>query len=714
MSARHPGQQATSGRLRLVVVQVLAFSLFATLLARLYYLQVAEGEQYHAQAASQSVREIVVQPQRGLIVDDMGRPLVANRASWVVSVDRNVVDKLTEREQDVLVDRVSDVVGVAAGRIRRNLVTCGDEGSEPGVCWNGSPYQPVPIASDVKKSVALRILEQPEDFPGIIAEQQSVRAYPAPYGVNLAHVLGYLSPITEDELDEAEAADDRSVNGASTVGRAGIEQQYDDWLRGMPGYRSVAVDSMGRVLGDDAEVAGEPGATLVTSIDAKVQGVVEQQLAETIRTARGTLDTVTGRNYVADSGAAVVMEAKTGRIVAMASQPTYDPSVWVGGISKKQLARLYDEGAGNPLLGRATQGQFAPGSTWKPFMTAGALTHGYSADTRLNCSSSFRVGNRDFKNYESGAYGFIGFDQALAVSCNTFFYRVGYDFWQRYGSDVADVHAKDPLVSEAKAFGFGSETGIDLPGEASGRIADRRWKREYYDSMKDYYCGIADKPQDAQTSDFVYLFAREFCVEGYAYRAGDAVNFAIGQGDTIVTPLQLARAYAALANGGTLYAPRIAKAVVSPEGEVLRTIKPKKEGTVGLPESVLRYIDTALKGVTSGGTMEWRMTGFPLDQVPIRSKTGSAEVHGKQSTSWVASYSDDYVVVMMVSQGGTGSGTSGPAIRKIWETLYGVEGETVRPDRAAIPGTTPPRGLPTFMADGTILPPASVRGQEGD
>ena len=198
-------------------------------------------------------------------------------------------------------------------------------------------------------------------------------------------------------------------------------------------------------------------------------------------------------------------------------------------------------------------------------MTAGALTNGYSTDTRLNCSSSFRVGNRDFKNYESGAYGYVGFDKALEVSCNTFFYRIGFDYWQRFGSDVADVDAKDPLVEEAKHFGFGSATGIDLPGEAAGRIADRKWKRAYYDSMKDYYCGIAEAPQDADTSDFVYKFAREFCIEGFAYRAGDAVNFAIGQGDTIVTPLQLARAYAALANGGTLWAPRIGRAIVDPD-----------------------------------------------------------------------------------------------------------------------------------------------------
>ena len=214
----------------------------------------------------------------------------------------------------------------------------------------------------------------------------------------------------------------------------------------------------------------------MTSIDARVQSVVEQQLAATIQTARQTYDEVTHKNYVADSGAAIVMEAKTGRIVAMASQPTYDPSVWVGGISKKQLARLYSEKAGTPLLGRATQGQFAPGSTWKPIMAVGALNNGFTPDSRLDCSSGLQVGNRWFKNYESAAYGYIGFDQALQLSCDTFFYRVGLKFWQQYGSDETDVNAKDPLVSEAKSFGFGSRTGVDLPGEAPGRIADRAWK----------------------------------------------------------------------------------------------------------------------------------------------------------------------------------------------------------------------------------------------
>lgn len=695
-------------RLRLFVVQAVVLSLFLTLFARLWYLQVLGGESYQAQAAEQSVREVVVQPARGLIVDDMGRPLVANRTSWVVTVDRTLLKKMDEQAQEDVLRRVARTVGSPYREVLARTKLCGEDGAVTGTCWNGSPYQPVPVAEDVPQETAVSILEQSEDFPAVLAESTSVRAYPSPYGINAAHLLGYLSPITEEELDEAESEGDTSVHGASVVGRAGVEKEYDEYLRGEPGYKRVAVDSMGRVLGDSGEIESTAGDTLVTSIDARVQAVVEQQLESTIKTARRTTDKVTGRKYVADSGAAVVMDVTNGRVVAMAGYPTYDPSVWVGGISNDQLARLYSAEAGTPLLFRATQGQFAPGSTWKPFMTAGALENGYSQDSRLACSSSFTVGNRAFKNYESGAYGSIGFDKALEVSCNTFFYRIGYNYWQKWGSDVDDLRAKDPLVTIAKRFGFGEETGIDLPGEASGRIADRAWKRDYYEANKDYYCKVGRQ----EGNDFLHRFAREFCVEGYAYRAGDAVNFAIGQGDTIVTPLQLARAYASLANGGTLWEPRVARAVVDPQGNVIKEIEPKKAATVQVAKRHLRYIDRALQGVSERGTMSWRLVDFPLDKVKIRSKTGSAEVYGKQSTSWVASYDDRYVVVMMVSQGGTGSGTSGPAIRKIWETLYGVRGSKVVPAKAALPGAEPPSGLPVFAADGEILPPAQPPRKE--
>jgi penicillin-binding protein 2 len=600
-------------------------------------------------------------------------------------------------------------VHVPEKKIRAKSLLCGEAGSVAGVCWNGSPYQPVPVAEDVPQQVAVSIMEQGEDFPAVLVESQNVRSYPSPYGINAAHLLGYLSPITSDELEEAQADNDTSVHGASVVGRAGLEKEYDRFLRGQPGYKRVAVDSMGRVLGDSGEVRGRAGDTLVTSIDARVQAVVEQQLDQTIKTARKTFDKVTGRNYVADSGSVVVLDAKNGRVVAMAGAPTYDPKVWVGGISSKQLKRLYSAKSDNPLLFRATQGQFAPGSTWKPLMTTGALNNGYTPSTRLDCSSGFQVGNRWFKNYESASYGMIGFDRALQISCDTFFYRVGFHFWQKYGTDESDVHAKDPLVKTAKLYGFGKPTGIDLPGEASGRIADRAWKHAYWKANKAYYCKIAKKPGN----DFLHVFAREFCVEGFAYRAGDAVNYVIGQGDTLVTPLQSARAYAALANGGTLYEPRVAKAVVGPDGKVIRTIKPAEVGRVKVSRKSLKYVDQALLGTAKTGTTAWKFVDFPLDKVKIRSKTGSAEVHGKQSTSWVASYDKNYVVVMMVTQAGTGSGTSGPAVRKIWESLYGVKGMKVDISKAALPDARPPSGLPVFARDGEILPPMG-RAEKAD
>ena len=429
---------------------------------------------------------------------------------------------------------------------------------------------------------------------------------------------------------------------------------------------------------------------------------MEKQLNETIQTARATTDKVTGRKYAADSGAAVVLDARTGRVVSMASQPTYDPKVWSGGITSKQLKRLYSEKAGTPLLSRATQGQFAPGSTWKPMMTAGALENGFGTDTSLPCSSGFQVGNRVFKNYESGSYGNIGFAKALEVSCNTFFYRIGYNFWQKYGTDVADVSAKDPLVSMAKKFGFGKTTGIDIPGEASGRIADRRWKLAYWKSMKDYYCKVGKE----DGNDFLHRFAREFCLEGYAYRAGDAVNFAIGQGDTVVTPLQLARAYGAIANGGTLYEPRVAKAIVSPEGKLIKSFPPKVQGKVPVKKGYLDYIDNALKGVSRTGTMSWRLGRLP---------SGRGDGPGQDRVGRGLRQAEH--LVGRVLHQGLRRGDDGQPGRHRFRYVgtgdpqdLGAPLRHRRSRRAALEGRDPrhdlPEELPTFARDGSILPPA--------
>lgn len=697
----------TRSGLRLVVLQVLVLSLFATLLARLWYLQVAGGDTYQAAAVSNTVRDISIQAPRGLIVDAMGRPLVANRTAWEVTVDRNVLGKLSASTRQAVLARLGTLLGMTGRQIVRRTKICGEPGAAPApLCWNGSPYQPEPVATDVSQSVAAAIMEQSEDFPGVTAQAQKVRAYPAPFGVNAAHVLGYDSAITSAELAAAQRHHNPTLTPSSVVGRSGLEYEYDKFLRGVPGVHRVTVDSMGRVIGSEGGVRPKPGDTLVTSIDAKVQSVAEHQLVHAIMVARRTVDPVTHRKYVADSGSVVVLDPKNGRVIAMASYPTYNPSIWVGGISQHNLNALYRPKADNPLLSRATQGLYAPGSTFKPFSAAGALTHGYTTHTKEDCSSSYDVAGQIFKNYESAAYGPLTFAQALQLSCDTFFYRIGYQMYLREGGASTNVNTPDWLVRNAKHFGFGRPTGIDLPGEVSGRIADRKWKMSYWKANKGYYCRLGRKPG----TDYIHVFARQFCVDGWRYNPGDAVNFVIGQGDTLLTPLQLAVGYAAISNGGTLYAPRVGRAIVNAQGRVVKDIKPKVTGHVGVPKRILHYIDHALKGTGTVGTMAWKMGGFPLNKVPIRFKTGTAEVYGKQTTSWVASYDKQYVVVMQISQGGTGSGTSGDAIRHIWASLYGIHGMKVDLAKADQPDAHPPRGLPVFRSDGQIAPPPVARG----
>ncbi|MDX2971042.1 penicillin-binding protein 2 [Kribbella solani] len=660
-------------RLRLMVIGVLVFSLLCTLFARLWYMQVMSSADYSQAATAQHIRQVLIPAPRGTIVDSQGRTLVGNRVSLLITVDRSVLAKLPQTQQNVVLARLAKVLGQKPADLKARTMLCGEPGaSKPPACWNGTPYQPIPVAKDVSEQVAIEVMERREDFPGISADSQTLRAYPEPYKVNAAHILGYLSPITTEELDEMDKAGQDSVpHRSDLVGRAGIERSYDKLLRGTPGQKDVIVDAVGYTTGIQKQTAPVPGATLVSTIDSRIQASVEAQLKNAIMTARKQTDPVTHRKYVADSGAAVVMDTKTGRVVAMASYPTYDPGVWVGGISQRELDALYSAKSGTPLVSRALQAQLAPGSTFKPITTAAAMGAGYSPKTRLDCSSYFEVGNRRFKNYESASYGMIGFDQALALSCDTFFYRIAYALWLKEGGNSSDISTRDPLVEMAQKFGLGTPTGVDLPGEASGRIADRKWKKTYYDSQKDYYCKRASSPP-AGTSAFLKQFSREFCVDGYKYRAGDAVNFAIGQGDTIVTPLQLAAVYSALSNGGTLYEPRVVQSWIGANGKS-HQIKPTAKAKLPVPANTLRYIDSALKQTTLTGTAAWKFQGFPLAQIPIRAKTGTAEVYGKQTTSWLASYSDRYAVVMMISQAGTGSGAGGDAVRKIYETLYNIK-----------------------------------------
>ncbi|MFD8236265.1 penicillin-binding protein 2 [Streptomyces sp. NPDC059696] len=682
-------------QIRLVVIQVLVLSLLLTLGGRLWYLQIREGAAYAKEASGNHVQQVVQPAVRGSILDARGVALADNETRLVVSASRTDLLKMKDDGKEVLT-KLAGVLGMTPKEVQEKVRLC--DAKTPQPCWNGSPYQPIPITDEATAKQALQIRERAEDFPGITAEPEAVRRYPSPGKANSAQVLGYLSPVTDEEIKKAQNTDSPYLR-SDQVGRSGLERQYDKALRGKAGVTRYEVDNLGRVIGQAEADPAHPGDNLVTSIDSRVQRIAEYQLNEAMKEARKQHDRNTGTNYKADSGAVVVMEAKTGRVVAMASNPTYDPNAWVGGISAKDYTRLTGKSSNYPLLNRAIQGQSAPGSIFKVIPTAAAINAGYSFDGPYNCSSSYSIGGQVFKNFESQNHGPISLGRALEVSCDTVFYALSHEEWKRDGGSKPKKKPHDWFYKTAHQFGLGKETGIDLPNEVTGRVPDRQWKLNYWKANKDAWCRTGKR-----NGSYAEKIAYENCLEGNRMRAGDSVNYSIGQGDTLVTPIQMATIYAAISNGGTLYNPSVGKAVISPDGKTVTPIKPESHGKLPMTQKTRDEIDEALAGVATRGTAAWRFGGWPQDKIPMHAKTGTAEVYGKQTTSWFATYTKDYSIVMTISQGGTGSGASGPAVRNIYNALYGVsEDGDIDTKKALLP--TPQKTLPKIKTDGTIASP---------
>ncbi|WP_052851026.1 penicillin-binding protein 2 [Streptomyces avicenniae] len=681
--------------IRLVVIQILVFSLLLTLGGRLWYLQIRQGDEFAAQAAGNHVQQVIQPAVRGAILDARGVPIADNETRLVVSADRTELSKLPDDGEQVLAD-VAELLGLPADEVVNRVRLCDAETPQP--CWNGSPYQPIPITDEATTRQALQIRERTEDFPGISAEPTAVRRYPSPEGANTAQVLGYLSPVTDDEVADSEDTDNPLLR-SDQIGRAGLERSYDEYLRGQAGVTRYEVDKFGRVLGQSESEAARAGDSLVTTIDTRVQAVVERELVQAMEVARGQHDDISGRNYEAEAGSAVVLENDTGRVVAMASAPDYDPNVWVGGISTDDYSRLTDENSEYPLLNRAIMGQGPPGSTFKVVTSTAAVNAGFDWNGSYDCSSSYDIGGQTFRNFESSSYGPITLGRAIEVSCNTVFYGIAHREWQADGGNDPVDDPDDWLFRTAHDFGLGEATGIDLPDEAAGRIPDRQWKEEYWEANRDEWCEIADSDRD----DYAARIARENCTEGMTMRAGDMLNFSIGQGDVLVTPVQLASVYAALGNGGTLYQPQVGRAVIGPDGTVRDEFEPQETGRLPADEQTMQNLRDATESVITTGSAAWKFGGWPQGEIPLRGKTGTAEASGdQQTTSWLATYTDDYTVVMTISQAGTGSGASGDAVRHIWEAIYGVQGGSVDDDAALLP--EPHRDLPRIDENGTIVP----------
>ena len=679
-------------RLSLLVVQILVVSLMTALFGRLFYLQVAAGPKYREAALSIQSRDVVSPATRGLIVDGYGVPLAMNKAGLAITIDRIAIDKLEDKGVGVM-KRLAVLLNLKYADIYQNTRLCGELpiGEKVG-CWQGSRFQPIPITKSADPDIALQIVERSDEFPGVDAQPVAIRSYPSYLDVNAAHVLGYVGPLTESDLL---ASNGTQYFRSETIGKTGLEIQYDSFLRGQPGIRTVIVDRKESITRESQNTQPVAGNHLVTSLDVRLQAATEKALKEAVLRGRAN-------GYTSDSGAAIVMDIKTGRILALASYPTYDPNAWEKGLTIEQAADLFSEKKSVPALNRALQGLFAPASTFKVVSVVAAASAGYDLNANYKCPSQVQVGTRAFQNFDSKNQGTMNMKKAIAVSCDTIWYQIAFDEWLRDGGLKPKSDPNDYFFKAAQAFQITERVGIDLPSESRSRLADREYKKKWYEQNKDFYCNYKTRATKAQQTPFLLQLAAENCVDGDKIRAGDAVNFSIGQGDTVVTPLKLTQMYAAIANGGTIWQANIAKAVVKADGTVIRTFTPQKLGTLDVDASTIKFLQDSLREVVVSGTGAGAFSGFPIE---VSGKTGTGQVFGKNpngslkvDTSWFASFAPSnnprYAVVMMVGQGGFGASTSGVGVRQIYEAIYGVSGNRIIPGAALFPEGKPPTQLP--------------------
>ena len=679
-------------RLSLLVVQILIVSLLVALLGRLFYLQIAAGPKYRDAALSIQSRDVVAPANRGLIVDAYGVPMALNKVGLAITIDRIEIDKQPDKGVEVM-QRLAKLLKLNYNDVYTNTRLCGElpVGERAG-CWTGSRYQPIPITKEADPDIALQIVERPDQFPGVDAQPISIRSYPGLVDVNAAHVLGYVGPLTEDDLTKDTG---KQYYRSESIGKAGLEIQYDSYLRGIPGIRTLIVDRKEAITRESQNTKPIAGDHLVTSLDIRLQAAAEKALADAVKRGRAN-------GYTSDSGAAVVMDIRTGRILALASYPTYDPNAFEKGLTVQQASDLFSEKKAVPALNRALQGLFAPASTFKTVSVVAAAAAGYDLNASYNCPSEVQVGTRAFQNYDSKNQGRMNMKKAIAVSCDTIWYQIAFDEWLRDGGLRPKDPPNDYFFKAAQSFQLTEKVGIDLPSESRSRLADRDYKKSWFEQNKDFYCNYKTRATKAQQTPFLIQLAAENCVDGDKVRAGDAVNFSIGQGDTVVTPLKLTQMYAAIGNGGTIWQTLIAKAIVKTDGTVVKSFAPNKLGTLTTAPSTVKFLQGALREVVVSGTGAGVFAGFPIE---VSGKTGTGQVFGrnpngtlKDDTSWFASYAPSkkprFAVVMMVGQGGFGASTSGVGVKQIYEAIFGVKGNKVVPGAAIYPYGKPPTDLP--------------------
>jgi penicillin-binding protein 2 len=655
--------------LRVAVVGSLALAMFAIIFFRLWFLQVLSGDQYLKAATVNRVRDIAVAAPRGEILDRNGNILVSSTKALAVQISPPDLPQ-SPAAQRALYRRLAKVLGMSNKRVDCKVVTV-KVVTVKGVSRSHLvtshlhlakipcdveqqlsllPYANVTIKSDVSKDIQYYLAERQEQFPGVSVAQVYLPSYPMK--TLAAQLLGTVGPINSTEVKERAY---RRVSQNAIIGQSGLEGYYDNFLRGTDGYDQVQVNALGEPTGELYAKAPIRGHNLALSLDANLQRVGEQALATSIASNPG-----------ATGGAFVAMNPQNGQVYAMGSYPSFDPTVFTKTLSEATYKQLTNPNGGDPLLNRAIQSAGPTGSTFKPITATAALQSGvWNIDDTYTDNGSFCFANTTFclRNAGGAANGTLNLVNAIRVSDDVFFYNLG----ALTNADPTTHPNGGPLDQWARAFGIGQKTGIDLGGELSGTLPTPRWRADQ--DKLELECEQAKGPYKGHRK---YPASAGGCgiADGNPWTIGDNVNLAVGQGDVQVTPLQLAVAYAALANGGTIVRPHLGLDVQDPDGTVLQTINPPQSRHIDINPLYLETIRQGLRDAASqpGGTSDDVFGNFPEQ---VYGKTGTAQYNGQPDYSWYACFvpatatTKPIVVVVHIERGGFGDVAAAPVARQI-------------------------------------------------
>jgi penicillin-binding protein 2 len=652
MSAIEPGTGRRDPRmpvspqlaLRLAILGGLAMAMFAIIFFRLWFLQVLSGEQYVQQANANRARDLPIAAPRGEILDREGQPLVASRTTNAVQIVPSALPP-AGRPRLRLYDKLGRLLGMSGPHIEA-LVVKGR---------TAVPYAPVTIKTDAGRGVLTVLAERQGEFPGVTQQPVSIRAYP--FGAMAAQVLGYVGQVSERELKMRAFS---GVKQGTVVGQEGLEYYYDRYLRGQPGIQRVEVNAAGYpVPASLPATLPKAGYSLKVTLDLGLQREGEKALLEGIENARAG-------GKPATAGAFVAMDPRNGQLLAMGSWPTFNPNKFAKPLTKSEYAALEGtsgaagEEAPAPLTNRAVNGTYPTGSTFKPITAMGALEAGViNPSEGLGAGQCISVSTEQFCNAGKADYGAVGLVEALKVSSDTYFFETG---------ELANSHG-NVIQNMAHELGVGEQTGIDLPSEITGLVPDRQWRAKV--ASEELQCERRRHVQSCGISD------------GRPWSVGDNMHLAVGQGDLLTSPLQMAVAYSTLVNSfdnggdGWVVRPHLGMEIDGPQGRLVQTLSFPARRHVHLDDT---YIDDVMQGIHEaasepGGTSADVWAGWNQSAHPVYGKTGTAEHAGKEDQSWYMCYVADpkrpIVLAVTVEQGGFGAETAAPIARLLASQWFG-------------------------------------------